>query len=87
MIFTSATESSLHPYISLLLYGLAPLYSSLPFACSLQSLASELTTIQRAINHPDKSVSIAWLGRHETMEKEVEREGGGWREGGGGERK
>lgn len=74
MIFTSATGSSLHPYISLLLSSPAPLCSSLLLARSLQSLASELTTIQRAINHPDKSVSIAWLGRHENAEEEV---GGG----------
>lgn len=74
VIFTSATGSSLHPYISLLLSSLTPLCSSLLLARSLQSLASELTTIQRAINHPDKSVSIAWLGRHETVEEEVEAE-------------
>lgn len=74
MIFTSATGSSPHPYISLLLPDLATLRSPLLLACSLQSLASELTTIQCAINHPDKSVSIAWAGRHQDEEEEVKEE-------------
>lgn len=75
MIFTSATGSGLHPYISLLLSSLAQCCSSLLLARSFQSLASELTAIPRAINQPDKSVSAAWLGRHKTGQEEEEEKG------------
>lgn len=63
------TDTSVYYSLALLLL--------LSFSRSLQSLASELTTIEHAINHPDKSVSIAWLGRRETLVGEEEEEGNG----------
>lgn len=63
------TDTSVYYSLALLLL--------LSFSRSLQSLASELTTIEHAINHPDKSVSIAWLGLRETLVGEEEEEGNG----------
>lgn len=64
-------------HISLLLFSLAPLFSS---PTPSKSLASKLTTIEQAINHPDKSISIAWLGQHETEDEKDDGGDGGGRE-------